>query len=407
MKILLVNKFFFLNGGSEACMFDSARLLKERGHRVAFLSMAHPRNVASDDPAYFVSHVDFNELRGVRAKARAAARMLWSREARALMEEVIRKERPDVAILHNVYHQLSPSIMAPLARRGVPSLMVLHDYKMVCPVYTLFSGGAPCERCSGRRFLPCVSRRCSKGSLASSALAAAEMTLHHRVFDAWGGVTAFVSPSRFLADTLRRMGFPREVHHIPNFIDARALRPQPPGEERSVVYFGRLTPEKGLRTLVEAMGGVDGTCHVVGDGPSAGELRRLASDLGRSNVAFAGHLAFDELAGRVRRARAVVLPSEWYENAPRSVLEAFALGKPVVGARIGGIPELVEDGVTGWTFTPGDAADLRRALALALANADTVEEMGRRARAVAEQRYGPDLYYERLTALCRQVAGGC
>ena len=406
MKILLVNKFFFLNGGSEACMFDGARLLKERGHRVAFLSMAHPRNIAGEDPAYFVSHVDFNELRGLRAKARAAARMLYSLEAKALMDEVIRKERPDIAILHNVYHQLSPSILAPLKRHQVPSLMVLHDYKMVCPVYTLFSGGQPCERCSHRRFFSCVSQRCSKGSRASSLMAAAEMTLHHRVFDAYDGVAAFISPSRFLIEKLAQMGFSRPIHHIPNFIDARDLRPQPAAEENAVLYFGRLTPEKGLRTLIEAMDGVPATCHIIGDGPSAGELHRLAAERGLENVAFTGHLAFEQLADRVRRARAVVLPSEWYENSPRSVLEAFALGKPVVGARRGGIPELVEEGVTGWTFEAGNAADLRRALVLALSNADKVEEMGRNARRFAEQRYGPDLYYERLMTLCLQAFGG-
>jgi len=406
MKILLVNKFFFLNGGSEACMFDGARLLKERGHGVAFLSMAHPRNIVTDDPAYFVSHVDFNELRGPVTKARAAARMLWSREAKALMEEVIRKERPDIALLHNVYHQLSPSILSPLERHRVPALMVLHDYKMVCPVYTLFSGGRPCELCSNRRFSRCVSKRCSRGSFTGSLMAATEMTLHHRVFDAYRAVTAFISPSRFLADKLPQMGFSRPVHHIPNFIDARNLRPQPAGEERSVLYFGRLTREKGLRTLLEAVDGLPGTCHVIGDGPSACELRRMASERHLENVVFTGHLPFDELANRVRRARAVVLPSEWYENAPRSVLEAFALGKPVIGARRGGIPELIEDGVTGWTFEAGDAADLRRALVLALSNADKVEAMGRNARRSAEQRFGPDLYYERLMAICRTALEG-
>jgi len=405
MTFLLVNKFFFLNGGSEACMFDGARLLRERGHRVVYLSMSHPRNVAGDGPAYFVSHVDFNDARGVAAKARAAVRMLYSLEAKALMEEVIRRERPDVALLHNVYHQLSPSILSPLRRHRIPVLMTLHDYKMVCPVYTLFAGGQPCERCSHRTFSPCISNRCHKGSRAASAMVAFEMALHHSVFDAYAGVTTFISPSRFLAGKLGEMGFSRPVHHVPNFIDASTVRAQPRAEERSVVYFGRLTPEKGLRTLIEAMDGVPGTCHIIGDGPAAAGLRSLAAGRGQGNVTFTAHLAFAALADRVRRARAVVLPSEWYENAPRSVLEAFALGKAVIGARRGGIPELVEDGVTGWTFEPGNAGDLRRALVLALSKTDTVEQMGARARTLVEQRYGPDLYYERLMTLCDQACG--
>lgn len=403
MKILLVNKFFFLNGGSEACMFDGARLLKERGHQVAFLSMAHPRNVAAEDPAYFVSHVDFKAPCGPGAKARNAARMLYSLEAKALMEEVIAKERPDVALLHNVYHQLSPSILGPLRRHRIPALMTLHDYKMVCPVYTLFSGGAPCERCRGGRFYWCAAKRCSTGSRVASILASAEMYLHHTLLDLYSGVTAFISPSRFLAEKLPAMGFTGSIHHIPNFLDVRGLDPGSRCEEDSFVYFGRLTPEKGLATLIAAMEGVPATCRIIGDGPIGGELRRMAAERGLGNVVFTGHLAFEHLAESVHRACAVVLPSEWHENSPRSVLEAFALGKPVIGARSGGIPELVRDGDTGLTFRPGDVTELRDALLSLLSHRARVAVMGANARRLVEREHSPEAHYERLMALCGSV----
>ncbi len=404
MKILLVNKFLFRSGGSEACLFDGARLLKERGHRVAYLSMQHPRNTPGDDPAYLVSHVDFNSVAGVR-RAAAAGRVLYSREARALMKHVIRVERPDIALLHNIYHQLSPSILSPLRKAGIPALMTLHDYKMVCPVYTLFSGGRPCERCRNGAYWWCVAKRCSKGSLSASLLAAVEMLLHHRVLDSYRSIAGFLSPSRFLMDKLHEMGFSKPLHHVPNFIDARDLAPRPGGDEGLFVYFGRLTPEKGLRTLIAAMAGVPGTCHIIGDGPLGEELRGMAAEMGLSNVLFFPHLPFSELACRVRRATAVVLPSEWYENSPRSVLEAFALGKAVIGSRIGGIPELVQDGVTGFTFAPGAVDGLRRALLSSLAQQARVAEMGRNARRLVEMEFGPDAYYERLMALFQQALG--
>ncbi len=400
MKILLVNKFLFLHGGSEACLFDGARLLKERGHRVVFFSMHHPRNIATGDPTYLLSSVDF-ESTGTGARARAAARVLYSLEARALMERVVREERPDVALLHNVYHQLSPSILAPLRRHGVPVFMTLHDYKLVCPVYTLFRGGGPCERCRKRAFYWCALKRCNKGSLAKSVLSTAEMYLHHSLLHLYRGVTAFISPSRFLAAKLTNMGFTGTLHHVPHFLDVRGLDPQPDAREDEFVYFGRLTPEKGLATLVAAMEGVPATCHVIGDGPSQGSLEALVRKRGLANVRFTPHLPFPDLMERVRRAAAVVLPSGWYENSPRSVLEAFALGKPVVGANIGGIPELVRDGTTGLTFPPGDALALRAALLSLRSDRARVAEMGRNARRLVEEEHSPEAYYHRLMSLCR------
>ncbi len=401
MKFLLVNKFFFRNGGSEACFFDTARLLESKGHEVAFVAMDDPRNEPGDGRLHLVSHVDFSSAQPLRERVRAAARMLYSREARAVMDAAIRRERPDVALLHNVYHQLSPSILEPLARHGVPALLTLHDYKVVCPVYTLSCRGEPCRRCSGRAFHRCARHRCSRGSLSASVLAAAEMTLHHRILDVYRRVDTFVCPSRFLMETVRAMGFGKRLALLPNFVDAAAIRPREGVGDGSLVYVGRLTPEKGVRTLLRAMEGVPAPCRIIGDGPLREELEDEAQRRGLDNVAFLGHLPFPEVAEHVSRARAAVVPSEWYENSPRSVLEAFALGTPVIGARIGGIPELVRDGETGWLFRPGDADDLRRAILSSLAEADTVGAVAAQARTTVEQVFDPETHYAGLMALCR------
>jgi glycosyltransferase involved in cell wall biosynthesis len=406
MKMLIVNKFLFLNGGSEACMFDGARLLKERGHSVAFLAMADPRNVAVKDPVYLVSHVDFNRPDGVRGRARAAARMLYSFEARVRTEEAIRTERPDLALLHNVYHQLSPAVLEPLARHRIPAVMTLHDYKVVCPVYTLFTRGRPCERCRGGRYYWCAVRRCARGSRAASALAAAEAYLHRTILGSYERVAAFISPSRFLASKLEEMGFAGRVQHIPNFLDLRGVKAAPRNDGDTFAYVGRLTLEKGLKTLVAAMEGMPARCQIIGDGPLAGDLHAMVAARGMENVTFTGHLAGERLADGMRRARAIVLPSLWYENSPRSVIEAFALGKPVVGARVGGIPELVRDGDTGLTFSPGSVEELRGALLSLLGDEARVQAMGSNARRLVEREHGAALYYRRLMMLCRSVAAG-
>lgn len=406
MKILVVNKFLFLNGGSEACMFDGARLLKERGHSVLFLAMADPRNVAVEDPVYLVSHVDFNRPGGVAERVNAAGRMLYSFEAKARTEEAIRKERPDIALLHNVYHQLSPAILGPLARHGVPTIMTLHDYKLVCPVYTLFTHGGPCERCGGGRYFWCAARRCAKGAWAASVLAAAEAYVHRTLLNSYAHVTAFISPSRFLAAKLRELGFAGRIEHIPNFLDLQGVEATPCGRNDIFTYCGRLTLEKGVATLVAAMEGVPARCQIIGDGPAGNELRRMVAERGLKNVTFTGHLGREQVGEQLRRARAVVLPSVWYENSPRAIIEAFALGRPAIGARIGGIPELVREGVTGLTFSPGNVAELRGALLSLLADDARVQAMGENARRLVEEECGADAYYERLMALCRAVSAG-
>lgn len=396
MTILQINKFFYNKGGSERVYFDTSRLLRSKGHRVISFSMQHPANLPDENERYFVSNIDY-ESRGLWSKASASATLLYSFEARKKIEELIRKEKPDIAHLHNIHHQISPSILHSLRARGIPVVMTMHDYKMVCASYTMLAGRAPCEACRGGRYYRCILKRCVKGSLAKSVLSAAEMYLHHRILHIYGLVDLFISPSRFLKDKCAEMGFGGTVIHLPNFVDLSEYNEEPMGSENTALYFGRLSQEKGLYTLLEAMRGLETKLTVVGDGPLSGKLRSLAeSDAGLRNVSFRGHLTGADLAGEIRRAAFVVIPSEWYENNPRSVIEAFALGRPVIGARIGGIPELVENGVTGFTFAPGDAASLRERITALAGDRDARAGMGRSARRLVEERFSAEKHYAGL-----------
>ena len=396
MQILLANKFFFEKGGAEKSLFETARLLQAHGHGTRFFAMQHARNLPCADARHFVSEVDYED-RSLRMRLKAGARMLYSLEAARKLAGLLDDARIDIAHLNNIYHQLSPSILRTLHRRGVPMVMSLRDYKVVCGSYQMLAQDRPCEACRGGKHLQATLRRCVKDSLAASVLTTVEMTLHHRILDLYGLVDLFISPSAFLKDKVREMGFPGEVVHLPNFVGGLAeVAPQYGSARPRLVYSGRLGREKGLATLMRAAKGLPLRLEIIGEGPMREPLEALARQESIANVEFTGYLSGALLQDHVRAATAVVVPSQWYENNPRSVIEAFALGKPVIGARIGGIPELVRHGDTGLTFTPGDVQALRGCIDEMLAQPARAVDMGRRGRHLVETELSPERHYARL-----------
>ncbi|MBN1937958.1 MAG: glycosyltransferase [Candidatus Aminicenantes bacterium] len=405
MNILLVNKYFYPRGGSERSVFDTAGLLQARGHGVSFFSMHHPSNRESPDSRYFVSEVDYERPAPPHLKARAAARLLYSTEARRKLARLLDTARPDLVHLHNIHHQISPSIIPLVKKRGLPVVMTLHDYKMVCPVYTLARNGKPCEECGGGRFSRCVLHRCAKGSWSKSLLAAVEMSLHHKVLGLYRGVDVFLSPSRFLKEKMEEMGFAGRIVHLPHFLPPAGDDPgNPPGE--GILYFGRLSSEKGLMTLLEAAGRTSLSWKIAGEGPLRDALEARIRERALTNVSLLGYKTRDGLIPEIRSSMFVVLPSVWYENQPYAILEAFAGERPVVGSRIGGIPELVRDGETGLTFEAGNAADLAEKAMLLVQSPEWVGDMGCKARRLVETEFSPDIHYRRLMDVYEGVLRG-
>lgn len=404
MRVLLVNKYFFRKGGAESVFFATADLLKGKGHEVRFFSMAHENNYPSDEGKHFVSKIDY-DAGGLREKARAAARLLYSFEAKRKMEDLLAEHMPDVAHLHNVYHQISPSILHVLKRFDIPVVMTLHDYKMVCASYSMLSSGQPCEKCREGRYYHCFFEKCVKDSRLKSLLSTCEMYLHHRIMKVYDLVDCFISPSRFLMEKMDEMGFGKKTTYLPNFAEARPPEPEHERHDPTVIYLGRLSREKGLSTLIEAIKDVEGAVlRVVGDGPMRSELERRLAEEGITNVRLVGHKTGEELTDELRRAAFGVIPSECCENNPMSVLELFAVGRPAVGSRIGGIPELIEEGERGLLFEPGNPADLRAKLAALLRDAEGRGRMGRNARAYVESELSPETHYGRLMEIYRKVS---
>ncbi|MBI2399517.1 MAG: glycosyltransferase family 4 protein [Deltaproteobacteria bacterium] len=396
MRILAANKFYFHKGGDTTIFFATIDLLKSHGHDVSVFAMDNPKNLDSDYKKYFVSNVDLNEGGGLKGQVKSAARILYSFEARKKISGLIDAHKPEVAHLHNIYHQVSPSIIDALKAKGVPVVMTLHDYKLTCPAYSLMNKGGLCEACTGGRYYNVFKNKCTKGSAVKSLVNMAEMYLHHKIMKVYGKVDVFISPSRFLLEKTKEMGFKGEVVLLPNLVDISEYEPMYQFKDRTIAYLGRLSAEKGTMTLLDGVKGLDIRLRLIGDGPMREALEKKCAAEGISNVEFLGFRRGQELQDDLKSAMFTVITSECYENNPRSVIESFALGKPVVGARIGGIPELVRDGVTGFTFNPGDSKDLMEKIKKFASNPKLIENYGKNARKIAEKEYNPETHYTGL-----------
>ncbi len=408
MRVLHVNKFLYRRGGAEAHVLDLAASQRARGDEVAVFGMAHPQNPPLPLARHFPPYAEFDPPPpGLRDRADLAARMLWSRSAARGMRAALAEFRPDVVHLHNAYHQLSPSVVAAARRAGVPLVMTVHDYKLACPTYRFLDHGRICTACVHGGLRQAVRRRCRDGSLAASTLAATELGVH-RLLRAYAAVGAFACPSRFLRDQLvAARVFPERLVHLPNPTPLGVPRRTGPGA--GVVYAGRLSPEKGVDVLIRAVGALDpedlrgARLEIAGDGPEHTSLAALAERVAPGRVRFHGRLDAPALADLVASARVSVLPARWLENQPLGVLESFAAAVPVVGSRLGGIPELVVPGDTGALVPHDDPAALAEALAGYLADPDRAVREGTTARAYAEAHHAPEGHLRALDGIYARV----
>jgi len=384
MKILQVNKFHYLRGGAEKYFLDISEALRQLGHEVAVFSMRHPKNSPSPWEKYFVSRISFNEPK-LRDKLLAPGRIIYSLEAKRRFRKLVKDFHPDVIHIHNIYHQLSPSILAVAKQFRIPVVMHLHDYKLVCPNYQLFVDNQICYRCRKHRYCQAIKHRCFQGSWLKSVLVALEMFLHHRVWKIYEkNVSLYLAPSAFMKETVVSFGIPREkVEVLYNFIDqAKMKAKQEIKAEDYLLYYGRLSFEKGIHVLLPALKLIPDMprLKIVGVGPESDKLKESVKSLGLGGaVEFLGAKYGQDLEEIILKAKAVVIPSVWAENMPFVLLESLARGKAVIASRTGGLPELITSGETGFLFENGNSADLAEKIR-ALDNYD-LEQIGSAARA--------------------------
>lgn len=409
MRILHVDKFLRRQGGAAGYMLDLAALQRSAGHQVELFAMAHPSNQPATFDNLFPPFLPLDPpLPGAANRVATAAHLVWSSRAARAMAQVLDAFRPDVVHLHNIYHQLSPSILRPIARRAIPAVMTVHDYKLVCPSYRLLDGDGPCTACIGGgrrgRFWEAPRRRCKDGSLAASGVLAVETALH-RWSGAYGPVGRFLAPSAFLADLLKQGGvYPDRVRHVPNFVDAAAVSPRRDAGD-GFVSIGRLSAEKGVDVAIRAIGLLPGaTLTVAGEGPERGRLERLAADVAPGQVRFVGHVGRAEVAALNQGARAAILAARWHENMPLSVLETLAASVPMVVTGLGGLPELIDHGGDGLVVEADDVDSLAAALDKLQSDPDLSVALGRAGRAKVTARYAAGPHLAHIETLYREAA---
>jgi len=363
MKILQVNKFYYPRGGADKYFLELTHALEKAGHEVAVFSMAHPKNLPTPWSSYFVSRVSFNShIPGNKLKI--PGRVLYSVEAKNKFRRLLRDFQPDIIHIHNIYHHISPSILDAAREKNIPVVMHLHDYKLICPNHTLFTKGAYCEQCRPNKYRQCLKNRCVKDSLFGSALIALEMYLHHSIMKIYEkNIALFIAPSRFMKEAAIRFGQNKEKIKIiynsysSELKDKASAYPAP--QEDYLLYFGRLSQEKGIDTLIRAVALTDKKLKIAGSGSEEDNLKRLAAEL-KASVEFLGFKENIDLKPLIIGAKAVIIPSVWAENMPLNLLEALSLGKIVLASRIGGLPEVIQEGINGLLFEPGNPDDLAK-----------------------------------------------
>ncbi|MDO4466474.1 MAG: glycosyltransferase family 4 protein [Bacillota bacterium] len=365
MKVLLINKFHYYKGGSETYYFGLADLLKKKGHDVIFFSMKDERNVKCEQEPFFVENVDFNKKMNTLDMAKAGMKMLYSLEAKKKLEQLIEKEKPDIAHLNIFQSQLTGSVVDVLYKHHIPMVYTTHDMKTVCPTYLFMCDGKICHDCVHGNYTSCIKKKCMKNSTAKSILAVAEAEVY-RLKKTYDKINLMISPSdhhkRYIEESKITT---TPVRVLRNFLpeNVKITNEVKPGSY--FLYFGRISVEKGIMTLIRAyaLSNQNTPLYIVGTGPLEKEvIDEFIRYKLNEKIRLLGFKRGQELTQIVEGAKCVILPSECCENAPYSILESMAVARPVIVSRNGGLPEIVEEGKNGFISEPNNPEDLARLL---------------------------------------------
>ncbi|MBO7428974.1 MAG: glycosyltransferase [Paludibacteraceae bacterium] len=379
MRVLLSNKFYYRRGGDCIYTMELERLLKSKGHEVAIFAMDYPENQSSEWSRYWPSNMSV---------VKAFSRPFGDSEVRRKFSALLDDFKPDVVHLNNIHTQLSPVIAEIAHDRGIRVVWTLHDSKLVCPCYTCMRDGKWCTECFTDK-KAVVKHRCMPGSLPGAVVGYLEAKKWNKE-RLQKSCDLFLPPSQFMADTCIQGGYDADKFRVLcNFIDIKKV--ENPSFEKSdyYVYLGRLTKVKGIETLCRVAAELPYKLVVIGGGELEPELR---SKYGNANIEFLGQQKWEEFRPVLEGARFMVIPSEWSENNPLTVIESLALGTPVLGANIGGIPELIEPGVSGMTFESGDQKDLKNKIERMWNASFDYEAISMS----AQSRYSSDKYVEQI-----------
>lgn len=350
-KILIVNKFYYFRGGDCTATLALEQLLMQQGHQVAIFSSTHPSNIESIWDSYFPSEINFAQS-GLKAKVSAISRLFFSKEIKTKFSQLLDDFQPDIIHAHNIHSYISPYIVKIAAARGIKVVWTLHDYKLICPAYSCLRDNRPCELCFNNKSAV-IKHKCMKGSLKASVLAYIEALVWNRnILEKC--TDTFISPSFFLKKKMVSAEFNEsKIKVLHNFIEG-ILPEQDIKKDDYYCYIGRLSPEKGIDLLLQVAENLPYRLKIVGGGTELSCFQQRKY----KNIDFVGHQPRDIVFQIIQKARFTIIPSICYENNPFSIIESLCSGTPVLGANIGGIPELITEGVNGYLFAPNDANDM-------------------------------------------------
>ena len=405
MRILYCNKYDYPFSGTESYLFDLIHRLDERGFRTALFSMDHGSRSAFTGRSYRIPNINFKDpSAGFLKKVRLAAHALYSPSARRAMRDCITDFSPDLAHIRGIYHHLSPSILWELKSRGVPVLYHLNDFKILCPTYNMVAGGKACDACRGGAFYHVVTKGCYAGGRSSAAVLAVEGYLHKWLDTYQKCVDLFLAPSEFVRSELIDHGLPADrIAVLPHFQDLPAEN-QLSNDEGYLLYFGRLSPEKGVDDLLHAMVRQPHIPVIIaGDGPERARLEALSQNLNLSRVLFPGHVVGEKLKTLIAGCSFSLFPSHAYETLGKSILESYAYARPVIASDLGSRRELVEHGVTGLLYSPGDRDQLAHSIGFLFDRPDLTEKMGANGRARVRAKHDPEEHLQKMLEVYSRV----
>jgi glycosyltransferase involved in cell wall biosynthesis len=395
MKVLLVNWSWYPTGGDWTYVSNVKTLYEKNGYDTIPFSTANEKNNETPYSEYFIDAPDYkllNKKRNIMNGMIAVKNSIVSSQALKKIDQILKEHDIKIAHLHNIHHYITPAIIWRLKKANVKIIWTLHDYQIICPQSLFISHGKICERCINGRFYQCTLHKCKRNSRPISMLASAEAYFYHKT-GTYKKVDAFLCPSRFIKKKFNQFGFEDSKLHVTNlcydislvdnFINDynQRLRNEKSNDSKPyLLYVGRVEDVKGIRTLIQAIKGMPFHLKIAGTGDASERFKEFVQKGNYRNVQFLGFQPKHSIFDLILNSMFVVCPSEWYENFPFSIIESFLFSKPVVASDIGGIPELVINGETGYLFEPGNVEDLRDKLLKLRNDEDLVKEMGVKAR---------------------------
>lgn len=404
MKILQINKFFYIRGGAERHYFDLSALLEKKGDTVIPFSMQGAKNIPSLYDPYFVSPVHFDRIDSTTF--RRGGRIFYSWEARRKLKKLIQQESPDIAHLHLIYHHISPSIILELQQAGIPIVMTVHDWQLLCPNYNLLlPNGHICTECQTGSYAHVFFKKAIKNSYIMSGLAAVAGWWHHKRRWYENGIDRLIVPSEFAYNLFVSYGWPKEkLRLIPHFY-SRSILSQPVQKKGYLLYAGRLSKEKGVTDLVRYWHEqqIKYPLYIAGRGPEQAVLEQLIAEYGlQQYIRLLGFLSTEELDTYIQQAAAVIVPSRCFETFGLSIIEAWANGTAVIASDIGALKELVTDSGAGVLFS-WEKNTLKQVIDSYMKHEETARDMGKQGITLVHKKYMPAEYYTAVTQVYTEL----